>query len=516
MKRRFYLLIPLLVLLGLIGWRLVEKRAENVGRQEQRAARMKASPSVVVSPVEVRDIVHTFEVTGTVEAPLNVKIAAKVTGRIDALPFREGDKIKKGQVLVRIDPSEVEANVQQQMASLAEAQYRLAQAELNQSPADVSVNAQIRQQKAAVASATADFNQTRENYDSQVAAAEADVQDSESRLENAKAGVTGAQANLDNVTTRYNRILGLYKEGFTAAQEVDDAKTAVSAQQATLDIAKGQVKSAAASLEATGRQASIVKTKGKADIEAARAKMVQAQASLDYANANAVQKPAYEKSLAALRSSVEAAGASLRSAQARRADTVITSPLDGFVTGRYADPGAVATPGQPILAVEFMKQVWVTVSVPESVVPKLHIGQPAKITLDALSDRPLIASVIQINPSADEQSRQYMVRVILSNPDNLLKPGMFARVSLETDRVKSAIVVPREAVQNDKIGDCVMVVDSGGKANRRSVVMGLDDAAYVAIKIGVQPGEKVITMSAFPVRDGQAVSTGGGRGQRRH
>ena len=515
MKRRFYILIPFLALILLIGWRLGEKRAEFSAQQEQRAARMKSPPSVVVSPVMVRDIVHTYEATGTVEAPLNVNIASKVTGRIESLPFREGDKIRKGQALVRIDPSEVEANVQQQMAALAEAQYRLAQAELNQSPTDVAINTQIRQQKASVASATADYNQVRENYESQVASADADVQDAESRVENAKAGVVGAQANLDNTTTKYNRVLGLYNEGFTAAQEVDDAKTAVSAQQAALDIAKGQLKSAEASLVSTKRRASIVKTKGKADIEASRAKMVQAQASLDYANANAVQKPAYEKSLSALRSGVEAVRASLRSAQARRADTVIKSPLDGYVTGRYADPGAVATPGQPILAVQFLKQVWVTISVPESVVPRLHIGQPAKIILKALSDRPLVASVIQINPSADETSRQYMVRVILSNPNSLLKPGMFARVSLETDRAKDAIVVPREAVQRDKMGDCVMIVDSDNKASRRSVVVGLDDADYIAIKSGVQPGERVITMSAFPVRDGQVVNAGGGgRGKR--
>ena len=516
MKRRFYVLIPFLVLIALVVWRLGEKRAEITGQQEQRAARMKAPPSVVVSPVQIRDIAHTFEATGKVEAPLNVKIAAKVTGRIEVLPFREGDRIRKGQVLVRIDPSEVEANVQQQMAALAEAQYRLAQAELTQGPTDVAINTQIRQQEASVASATADYNQVRENYESQVAAADADVQDAQSKVENAQANVVGAQANLDNTTTRFNRVEGLYKQGFVSTQQVDDARTAVSAQQAALNIANAQVKSAQASLESVKHRASIVKTKGKADIEASRAKMVQAQASLDYANANAVQKPAYEKSLAALRSGVEAARASLRSAQARRADTVIASPLDGFVTGRYADPGSVATPGQPILAVQFLKQVWVTISVPEAVIPKLHLGQPAEIHLDAVSDRPLIASIIQINPSADEQSRQYMVRVILSNPNNLLKPGMFARVSLETDRAKNAVVVPREAVQRDKMGDCVMVVGPDNKAGRRSVVLGTDDADYIAIKTGVQPGEKVIVTSAFPVRDGQMVRTGGGRGQRKH
>lgn len=512
MKRWFSVLIPVVVLMSLIGWRLSQKHAENAAMDEQRASKGKAAPTVAVAEVTVRDIVHTFESTGNVEAPLNVKIAPKVAGRIDFLNLQEGDRVKKGQLLVRIDPSQVEADVQQQRAALAEAQYRLAQAQMTENPAAVSVNTQVRQQKAGVDSAAADFNQIKKNYESQLAAAAANVSDVEAKVENAKAGIQSAEANLENATTKLNRITGLYKQGFVAAQEVDDAKANVKVQQSTVDIAKGQLNSAMAQKRAIEQQEQIVKTKGQADIEASRAKMVQAKASLEYARANTVQKSAYKQSIAALRSAVAVAEAGVRSAEAKRADTILTSPLDGFVTGRYADPGAMAMAGQAIISVQFMKQVWVSVGVPEEISSKLHIGQNASVKLDAFSGRIFTGSIVQINPSADSLSRQFTVRVIMSNDQNLFKPGMYAKVSIETDRAPKAIVVPREAVQTDKSGPFVIVAAGEGKdikAERRNVVLGPEDAAFIAIEQGVTLGEKVVTMSAFPIRVDQKLKLGG-------
>lgn len=142
----------------------------------------------------------------------------------------------------------------------------------------------------------------------------------------------------------------------------------------------------------------------------------------------------------------------------------------------------------------------------------VHIGQPATVTLDALPNQQFSGSVVQFNPSADLQSRQFMVRVILSNDRNQFKPGMFAHVALDTERIKNAICVPREAVEEDKSGAYVVVVEAGkngGTARRRPVTTGVSDDNFTAIDQGVRPGEKVVTLSAFPVRDGMAVVMGG-------
>src|SRR5438034_9648196 len=128
MKRWILVLVPLLLLGALIGWRLHEKTVAAAAQSQMRTARMKAAPVVAVAAAQVRDIVPTFEAVGGIEAPFNVKIACKATGRIEFLEVREGDRVTQGQVLVRIDPSEIQAQVGQQQAAVAGAESRLAQA----------------------------------------------------------------------------------------------------------------------------------------------------------------------------------------------------------------------------------------------------------------------------------------------------------------------------------------------------------------------------------------------------
>ena len=97
------------------------------------------------------------------------------------------------------------------------------------------------------------------------------------------------------------------------------------------------------------------------------------------------------------------------------------------------------------------------------------------------------------------------MRAILDNRASKLKPGMFGRLALVTDEVKEGIAIPREALEQDAQGPYVLVVDSASKAVRRSVQIGLEGTDYIAIDEGLTPGEKVIILSARPVRDGQVV-----------
>jgi HlyD family secretion protein len=448
MRRVAPILVVLVVIGGLVVWRLEQKRKETATLVAQRVARSNAPPLVSVAAAEQRDIANTFEATGSLEAPLDVKLSPKVSGRITYLAVHEGDRIHSGQVLVRLDPAEVEADVRQAQAALSEAQYRLAQAQIVENPTTVAVATQVRQQEAAVASAQADFDQAEQNL----------------------AAVDAAQGQL---------------RGATAGRG-----------------------SAVAQKQAAENEASIVRKKGEADVEAARQRLAQAKAALESAKANTAQTPAYAKSLAALNSSVEVAQAGLEAARVRRQDTILTSPLDGYVTGRFMDPGAMATPGQPILAVQFQGQLWVGVAVPDTVSVKVHLGQPVTVRFDALPGRTFTAGVVQINRSADPQARQFTVRAVLANKDELLRPGMFAHVSIVTDRVRKAVAVAREAVQEDGAGSFVLVVDDASQVHRRAVKTGVSDARFIQVTLGLKAGEQVVVVTSVPLRDGQTVNPG--------
>ena len=522
MKRIFYFVIPAVLLFGLIGWRFAAKRRDKAAQDKAATARKNAPPNVTIAPAVIRDIIHDFEGVGSADAPYNVRISSKVTGLLTYLNVREGDAVTTGQVVAKIDPAQILAQVQAQRGAVAEAQQRLSQAEITANPTNVQVSTQIRSQNASVNSAKANFNQTQQNYASQVAAAQAAVTDAQGRVDtaeaairNAEAQIRSAQANLNNAQVKYDRTYDLYKQGFVAAQDVDDARTQVDVERGALDVATAQRNSAQASRDSAAAQKksaldqlAITKNKGKSDIEASRALYQQSQAGLDLARANNAQKPAYQANLAALRSAVVSAQAQERNLESQLSDTTLRSSVNGYVTARTADPGTVVTAGQSVLTIEAIKQIYVTTSVPEDVSRQVHEGMSAIAVFDALPNQKFTGPITQVNPAADPSSRQFTVRLTLDNPRQLIKPGMFSRVTIETQRTRSAVVVPREAVKPGKNGPTVTVVDAQMVAHVRPVQTGDSDAAGIQITQGIQAGENVVTLSQNPVKDGVKVAVG--------
>lgn len=473
------------------------------------------SSAVEVASAGPRQISESVESVGNVESPYRIEIAPRTSGRIAFLEVREGDQVKKGQLLLKIDPSDLEGAVIQQRANVAEARSRLAQAQMTQGAASVGVTSQIRQQQASVASAQADLNQVRRSYDAQVQGAGSQVSSAESSVRNAEAVVVREKANLANAQTKYDRTYSLYRQGFIASQDVDDARTAVDVQKGAVAVAQGQLESSRAQLDVQKQNLEVVKRKGQSDIEASKAKLTQAQAGLSLAKANQSQTPAYRENLAALRASVDAAIAQLGQAQSRLSDTAIRSPIDGTVTARKADPGALAGPGSPALEVQFLDWLYVTAAFPIDASTQVREGKVARITVDALPGRSFTGAVTNVNPAADPQSRQFTVRIRLANPGRNLRPGMYARVSVQSSLVAAAVVVPREAVKTDQLGDStVTVVDPEGVAHVRPVKVGVDDDRGIQILEGVAAGERVVVLSYARLRDGQKVTVAGqGAGQ---
>lgn len=475
-----------------------------------------------------KTLIDAVETVGSAESPLKVEISPKVSGRIEWLVAREGDAVKKGALLARIDPSEQQSLVLQAQANVAEARSRLAQAQIGQGPNDVVVQTTIQQRKADLDSAKADSNQVQRNYEASVASADADVTDSEAKVRsanaqvgNAQAAVTREEASLANAKARRDRIESLLKEGFTSLQAAEDARTAYDTQFATVAVAKGQLSSAKedlvsakAQLTSSQNQASIARRKGQADIAAAKAKVVSAQAALAAANSNKAQSPAYKENLLALRASVQAAEAELAQARTRLNDLNLTSSIDGTVTARNSDPGSMASAGQVLLVIQSLNWLYVVGSLPLEESGSVHVGQESELTFDALPGRTFTGQITQVNPAADVQSRQFSIRIRLENPERIVRPGMFARVRVVSKRTAAEVVVPASAVHADPDGSkTVTVVDEESKAHIVNVKTGATEGSDVQILSGVEPGSKVVTFSYQAIKDGQAVKPpGAGKG----
>jgi HlyD family secretion protein len=550
MKKWIFIVIFVVLLGAVVAWRI--KSRADTGRllASQAATRKGSASNVVISVAKPGDIVEHLQTVGSLNTPFDIKLASKVPGVVDQLDVRPGDAVKAGQVLVRINPIEQEATVAQMRSALAQAQHQYTQALITETPTDTNVNTVINQDAAALASAQANEGQVVQNSAAQVQTAQSNVTDANSKVAAAlsqqgaaQQAVISAQANDKDATAKYTREYNLYKQGYVAAQDVDDAEAAkgvqdaaVSSAQQSLDAAKSAVGSARAQLVEAQQNLAIVKKQQQANIVAAKAQTNTARQALKYARSNTAAIPAYKQNLAALKSVADADKAELDNAIAQVGDTILKTPFDGTVTNRLIDPGSMASVGQQLLEVQFLDWLYVTCTAPVEYVSQVTPGEDATITFDALPGQTFHAPVVLVTPAADPSIRQFTFEIRLDNKNHSFKPGMFGHVDIVVGKSAAGVLVPREAVKSGDTGNTVTTVTDittdankvvHGTAHTVIVQIGKSDPKNIEILKGVKAGDKVISISYRAIRDGtkvtinpdnslgknQASPTGGGGGE---
>ncbi|MDR3690853.1 MAG: efflux RND transporter periplasmic adaptor subunit [Fimbriimonas sp.] len=526
MKKAILMGVPILVLLALVGWRYTQK--VQTGKQlASRSSGLKNGPAnVVLAVAGPHRVVKSIEAVGSVESPFAVELSPKLTGKIVYLPdeVREGYPVKTGQLLAQIDPTETIGQVLQAKSQLAQAQSNLVSAKYIQDPTNANVASQIEQATATVNSNQADYDQVFQNYQDEVHQAHSVVVDAQAKVAaakaatyNAEAGYESARANLDNAQSKLNREDTLYRQGYVAAQDRDDAVAAEKVAAANLKVADGLVRSAKqaeVSVEQQEKEAeyneSIVSKTGKTNIRAAFEKVKLAQAALKYARSNTNQKPAYAAQLRALQAAVDAAQGNLNQAQARLADCNLVSTIDGTVSKRLADRGSVVNAGNSILEVQYMNWLYVNSAVPVEYTGIVVKGTPVTMTFDAIPGLKMSGTVTELSNVADPQNRQFTAKIRIDNAAGRFRPGMYAAVKFQVSNDEYPVVVPREAVRTTNDGlKTVTSVDSTNVAHIVDVTTGEQDTSHVVIKDGLNAGDRVVILSYTTVRDKQKIVEGG-------
>ena len=188
----------------------------------------------------------------------------------------------------------------------------------------------------------------------------------------------------------------------------------------------------------------------------------------------------------------------------------ISAPFSGVVTARFVDRGALiqaaasSMQAQPIVTVQDLCTVRVYVSVPEIDVPSIRIGAPASLTTTAYPGRVFTASVTRFAQALDPATRTMKTEIDIHNPQHPLRPGMYAEVTLETERRSGAVVVPASALIVEG-GRRVVYIVRDGTAHRVEVQTGLDDGSEVEIRSGLQGGEQLVVAGKESLADGKPV-----------
>lgn len=286
-------------------------------------------------------------------------------------------------------------------------------------------------------------------------------------------------------------------EDFELVEQIKQQEAAQEVSQATIRQREADLSLAKTNLD---RTKSLVERQisAKQVLDDNEARYQSAQAQLDLARAQALQSKARLDEL-----------------QINLGNTIITSPVDGFIARRLVDPGASVGQNAPVVEVVDISRVRMIANVVEKDLEQLHTGDRTRVEVDAFPGETFTGRIARVSPVLDPQTRTAPIEVEIPNPSYRLKPGMYARVGITLDTLEDALVVPATAI-----------VDLGGRrgvfqplndvAVFRMVQVGTEQREIVEILGGLTEGAEVITTGSGQLRDGDRITIAGrGSGGRR-
>lgn len=444
-------------------------------------ASRKDEPEVTTVKLEVRpELRSTVTASGEVRPVRYIKLTSEVPGRIQEIYVNAGDQVKKGQPLVRVDPT--------QLQSSQEAQFAATQASF--SDVQNARNAVSQAQQA-------------------LSVAEASVAQARQQVLSSQTNVNRAQIDLNAAQRELKRVTDLIESGVSSRAEYDAARDRYEQAKVALDTTK-------------------------ANLEVEKKAVEEAIARRDQ------QREAVKSAQTGVRTSEMRANqqqALLRGQTSQREKATQYSPLNGVVAdiptrvGEYAVSQLSTT---PLMTIADMSTINVEVNVDETSIASVEVGQQAKIKVDALGDRELNATVTLKNPLAVaksdtqgglsnrvnvQEAKEFKVTLELNVNDDVrdkLRPGMNSTATITTNTHNNVIAVPLQAIvekapptpspsvniagsapvapgEKAKEIKGVYILDKNNKVKFVEVTTGITGESDIEITSGLQAGTEVVT-----------------------
>ena len=389
----------------------------------------------LTAKVDRGNLRNTVTATGTLQAVTTVQVGSQASGTISALSADYNSVVKKGQIVAQLDPAVSKAQVDQARANLQQAQ------------------ASLQQARAAVANSRAG-----------VSDAQAKAEAAASTAQNNQAGVAGARANLavlkaqqDDALSYLKQQQSLLKSGVVPQRDLDVAQTAYQTAQAKYDQAAAQLNQAILS-EQMAAGSGVAQS--QAQVQQSQAQVQQSQAQVQAAEAQ-----------------VQQAAAALQLAEVNLAHTTITSPIDGIVVSRDVSVGqtVAASLSAPTLftIANDLTKMQVIANIDQADIGVVENAKSVKFTVDAFPGKDFDGKIEQmrLNPQNVQNVVTYNVVIDVDNPDQKLKPGMTANLTITIDERNNVLKVSNAALRfipQDASGQKTNSANSNGQGRQPS------------------------------------------------
>lgn len=421
--------------------------------------------SQLTVPVEAKSVTVRITASGKVQPVQSVNISPKSPGLLAELNVEQGETVQKGQIIARMDNSEIKMQILQYQANLEQAKAQLAESEAGSRPEEIA------QAKARLVQAQAQLAVIRAGNRSQ-------------EIDQARAAVDAANAQVELTQSRVKRYQALAKEGAISQDTLDQYITEDRRAKAGLEEAKKRL-----SLQKAGNR--------DEDIKRQQAVVTQEREAL-----RKLENGSRPEEIARLRAAVTAANAQLRQQQVQLEDTIIRAPFSGIVTQRYATLGGYVSPAISASSnasatstsiIALARGLEILANVPETDIGRIKQGQEVEIVADAYPDQVFKGSVRLIAPEAvvEQGVTSFQVRINIDSGVDKLRSGLNVDVTFLGDRINDALTIPTVAIltENGKTG--VLVPDENNKPQFREITIGTQIKNETQVLEGVKTGDLI-------------------------
>ncbi|QEK11798.1 efflux RND transporter periplasmic adaptor subunit [Crassaminicella thermophila] len=226
----------------------------------------------------------------------------------------------------------------------------------------------------------------------------------------------------------------------------------------------------------------------------------------------AISKQAFEQSklqasdakLEAAKASVEQARINLENAKLKLSDCIVKAPISGFITSVGINKGEMASSNMPAVTIANLDTVIIETSISEHLINKVHKGDEVDVFIKSASQKPFKGKISALSPAPTKNGLTYPIKIALDNKDALVKAGMFAEISIVSDKKENIIAIPSDAIVIKDGNEVVFLIDNN-QAKEQKVSLGLDNGKYVEILKGLKEGDIIVIKGQNYLEEGNKI-----------
>ena len=351
---------------------------------------------------------NNIQVSGNLELT-QVDLSFKTAGRMTELAVREGDFVKKGALIAKLDSAQLEQQLLRDQAAVASAQSSLQQLQTSIEYQAATIDSDISTRRAELAQAQAKLDELNAGSRPQ------EIQQAQSAVADAKAWNDQARSDWERAQTLFSR------EDISKSQ---------------FDQARAKLDSTAAQLRQTqDRLALVQEGPRKEEIAGARAQVARAQAAVQTAEANRIELRRKQEELAARRAEIDRTRAQAGMTQTQIADSTIVAPIDGVVLVKSAEAGEVVAAGTTIVTLGDIAHPWLRAYINETDLGRIKLGGKVRLSTDSFPGKTYDGRISFISSEAEFTPKQiqtkeervklvYRIKIDVDNPHQELKNNM--------------------------------------------------------------------------------------------